>query len=88
MGKPLVIGGDIRADSPGHSAKFGSYTVMDLEHHHILNVESVQICLVDYGMWQNVSIHIQSLYICMHVTFQKKIDTLAKAILLETGRKV
>ena len=48
LGKPLVIGGDARADSPGHSAKFGSYTVTDLEHHHILNVELVQVCLVHY----------------------------------------
>ena len=45
LGKPLVIGGDARADSPGHCAKFGSYTVMDLEHHHILNIELVQVCL-------------------------------------------
>ena len=27
----LIIGGDGRADSPGHSAKFGSYTVMELK---------------------------------------------------------
>ncbi|CAM4529848.1 unnamed protein product, partial [Leuciscus chuanchicus] len=26
----IVLGGDMRADSPGHSAKFGSYSVMDL----------------------------------------------------------
>ena len=30
-GKLLIIGGDGRADSPGHTAKFGSYTVFDLE---------------------------------------------------------
>ena len=29
--RQLVIGGDGRADSPGHSAKFGSYTVMELK---------------------------------------------------------
>ena len=27
----LVLGGDGRADSPGHSAKFGSYTLMELK---------------------------------------------------------
>ena len=26
----LIIGGDGRADSPGHSAKYGPYTIMDL----------------------------------------------------------
>lgn len=30
-GKELVLGGDGRCDSPGHSAKFGSYSLMDLE---------------------------------------------------------
>ena len=27
---PLTIGGDGRADSPGHSAKYGSYGIIDL----------------------------------------------------------
>ena len=30
--QPLSLGGDGRSDGPGHSAKFGSYTLMDLEH--------------------------------------------------------
>lgn len=41
--KPLVIGGDGRADSPGHSAKYGSYTLMELEHKAILEVQLVQV---------------------------------------------
>lgn len=28
-GKPLILTGDGRCDSPGHSAKFGSYTVIE-----------------------------------------------------------
>ena len=28
--RPLVLGGDARMDSPGHSAKYGSYSLMDL----------------------------------------------------------
>ena len=28
----LSLGVDRRSDSQGHSAKFGSYTLMDLEH--------------------------------------------------------
>ena len=30
-GRPLIIGGDRRADTPGYSAKYGAYTVMNLE---------------------------------------------------------
>jgi len=42
--EPLSLGGDGRSDSPGQSAKFGSYTLMDLEHNAILDVELVQAC--------------------------------------------
>lgn len=45
FGEPLSLGGDGRSDSPGHSAKFGSYTLMDLEHNTILDVELVQVCV-------------------------------------------
>ena len=30
--KPLSLGGDGRNDSPGHSAKYCSYTLLDLKH--------------------------------------------------------
>ena len=42
-GEPLVVGGDGRADSPGHCAKFGSYTMIDLNLKKILAVELVQV---------------------------------------------
>ena len=41
--RALIIGGDGRADSPGHSAKFGSYTVMELKKEVILDVQLVQV---------------------------------------------
>lgn len=41
--RQLVIGGDGRADSPGHSAKFGSYTVIELKKGVILDVQLVQV---------------------------------------------
>ena len=41
--RALVIGGDGRADSPGHSAKFGSYTVMELKKKVVLDVQLVQV---------------------------------------------
>ena len=39
----LIIGGDGRADSPGHSAKFGSYTVMELKKGVVLDIQLVQV---------------------------------------------
>lgn len=39
----LVLGGDGRADSPGHSAKFGSYTMMELKKRIVLDLQLVQV---------------------------------------------
>ena len=42
--KKLILGGDGRADSPGHSAKYGSYTIMELEEHNmVLDMQLVQV---------------------------------------------
>ena len=41
--KTLTIGGDARMDSPGHSAKYGSYSIMDLESNKILDVQMIQV---------------------------------------------
>ncbi|KAG1928205.1 uncharacterized protein LOC120477297 [Pimephales promelas] len=38
----IVLGGDMRADSPGHSAKFGSYSLMDLRTSTIIDLQLVQ----------------------------------------------
>ena len=46
---PLTIGGDGRADSPGHSAKYGSYGIIDLSTNNILHIELVQVnCMCSY----------------------------------------
>ena len=42
-GKPLVIGGDGRADSPGHSAKYGIYTGLELQLSKIVDFQLVQV---------------------------------------------
>lgn len=42
-GRELILGGDGRCDSPGHSAKYGSYTVMDVEKNKILDSQLVQV---------------------------------------------
>ena len=43
MGVQIVMGGDGCADSPGYSAKYGSYTGMDLNRQMVINVELVQV---------------------------------------------
>ena len=43
-GKPLTTGGDERADSPGHSAKYGAYSTIDLESNKIIDIQLVQMC--------------------------------------------
>jgi solute carrier family 8 (sodium/calcium exchanger) len=42
LDEPLVLGGDARCDSPGFCAKYGSYTIMELKHNAILDIELVQ----------------------------------------------
>ena len=42
-GSPVTLGGDGQADSPGHSAKFGSYTMIELNHKVVLDIELVQV---------------------------------------------
>jgi hypothetical protein len=42
----LVLGGDARCDSPGHSAKYGSYTLMDLDTNRILDFQLVQVYMI------------------------------------------
>ncbi|KAI4821851.1 hypothetical protein KUCAC02_007429, partial [Chaenocephalus aceratus] len=40
-GRDLVLGGDGRADSPGHCAKFGSYTMLELHANVVIDVQNV-----------------------------------------------
>lgn len=43
---PLVLSGDMRADSPGHCAKYGTYSLMDTANNHILHFELVQVSTI------------------------------------------
>ena len=38
----VVLGGDMRADSSGHCAKYGSYTMLDVRSNKIIDVQLVQ----------------------------------------------
>ena len=41
----IVVSGDGRADTPGHSAKYGSYSLMDMNSSHIIDIQLVQVLL-------------------------------------------
>lgn len=40
----LVVAGDGRSDSPGHSAKFGVYSMIDMHTGRVVAIELVQVC--------------------------------------------
>lgn len=42
-GSKVVVGGDGRCDSPGHCAKYCSYTLMELNRNKILEMNLVQV---------------------------------------------
>lgn len=45
--KKLSLSGDGRADIPGHSAKYGSYTVIEMSCNKVLDYSLVQVCADD-----------------------------------------
>ena len=42
-GGQLVVAGHGRADSPGHSAKYGTYTMMDMAMNEIVDLQLFQV---------------------------------------------
>ena len=46
VGTQLTIGGDGRADSPGHPAKYGSYGIIDLITNKVIDMQLVQVILI------------------------------------------
>lgn len=40
----LVLTGDGRADSPGHSVKYGSYSVIEMTCNKVIDYRLVQVC--------------------------------------------
>lgn len=45
-GRALRIAGDMRCCSPGHTAKYGSYSMIDLEAGQVLDIQLVQVCSI------------------------------------------
>ena len=44
-GAPVTVCGDGRADSPGHCAKFGSYSLVEVEQNVVIDLQLVQVLL-------------------------------------------
>ena len=49
VGTPLTVGGDGQADSPDHSAKYGSYGIIDLTTNKVIDMQLVQVMLIIYA---------------------------------------
>lgn len=58
-GRELVLAADGRSDSPGHCAKYGSYTVIDVQKNNVLHVETVQV--------QCTLMHVLKLLVCHNI---------------------
>ena len=41
--KGLALNGNGRADSPGHSAKYGSYSIIELNKNKVIDLKLVQV---------------------------------------------
>ena len=41
--RSVVLGGDGRADTPGHSAKYGTYSMVDLDEGVVVDIQLVQV---------------------------------------------
>ncbi|XP_064649988.1 uncharacterized protein LOC135501681 [Lineus longissimus] len=54
QGKELRLAGDARCCSPGHTAKFGSYSVMDMSTSKILDVQMVQVTETKNSYWMEL----------------------------------
>ena len=70
----LIIGGDGRCDSPGHSAKYGSYTMMDLEKQAVVDIQLVQIRVHIYMYQSYVHAYVYRVMRCQAVTTWKRRD--------------
>ncbi|XP_049447488.1 uncharacterized protein LOC125897969 [Epinephelus fuscoguttatus] len=55
------LGGDMRADSPGHSAKFGAYSIMDLATNRVVDIQLIQSNEVGGSVWMEKEGLIRSL---------------------------
>ena len=50
-GIPICLAGDARCDSPGHSAKYASYTFLNLSANKILDLQLIQVSIQFTAIW-------------------------------------
>ena len=50
-GKAFTLGGNGRADTLGHSAKYEIYGLLDLDLMHVLHKELVQLSVFNFPVW-------------------------------------
>jgi len=50
----MILGGDMRADSPGHCAKYGSYTMLELRSNRIIDIQLVQVRIIIFIVLINI----------------------------------
>lgn len=43
--RTLVVGGDGRSDSPGHCAKYGTYSLIELNLNKLIDFKLIQVCI-------------------------------------------
>ncbi|XP_051727731.1 uncharacterized protein LOC127500556 isoform X3 [Ctenopharyngodon idella] len=80
----VSLGGDMRADSPGHCAKYGSYSMMDLSTNKIVDIQLIQsnevgssVCMEKEGLIQSLEflersgVKVASLVTDRHTQVQK-----------------
>lgn len=49
----VILAGDGRSDSPGHCAKYGSYTVIEQQLNKVLDIQVVQVSF--NSLWESFS---------------------------------
>lgn len=58
VGRDLKLSGDARCSSPGHTAKYGSYTLMDVQTNKVIDIQLVQVCFIIIMKKLNYSVYI------------------------------
>ena len=71
----LFLSGDGRADSPGHSAKYGSYTVIDMFSQKVVDFKLVQVkmCSKCYRNMQHVLVYYRATKWGRVITWRRRV---------------
>ena len=72
---PLQLAGDGRADSPGHSAKYGSYSVIDPTCNKVLDFKLVQVYQFRTLNHNDIVVSLRAMKWVVVITWRKKVFT-------------